>query len=150
MNDKLKSDITIELDNLYSIVSEMNEILKQKNSNSENIRIRAIGSILHDYYCGVEKIFKRIAINIDKSLPQDLDWHKKILNQMSNPFENKRNAVIDEKLTSTLKEYLTFRHLFRNIYGFKLSWEKVEPLCIKLDDIHKEVIKNIQTFLNNE
>ena len=57
MNDKLKSDITIELDNLSSIVSEMNEILKQKNSNSENIRIRAIGSILHDYYCGVEKIW---------------------------------------------------------------------------------------------
>lgn len=148
MKDKLASNITIELENLSRIVSEMNELLKEKNSNSENIRIRAAGSILHDYYCGVEKIFKRIAINIDESLPQGLDWHKQLLNQIGNAFENKRNAVIDEKITVMLKEYLTFRHLFRNIYGFKLSWEKIEPLCIKLDDIHKEVIKSIKNFLN--
>lgn len=148
MKDKLASDIKIELENLSRIVFEMNELLKEKNSNSENIRIRAAGSILHDYYCGVEKIFKRIAINIDESLPQDLDWHKKILTQMSRAFEDKRNALIDEKLTLMLKEYLTFRHLFRNIYGFKLSWVKIEPLCIKLDDIHKEVLKSIESFLN--
>lgn len=148
MKDKLASDINIELKNLSRIVCEMNYLLPDKNINSENIRIRAAGSILHDYYCGVEKIFKRIAINIDKSLPQSLDWHKQLLNQMGNAFKNKRDAVIDEKITVMLKEYLTFRHLFRNIYGFKLSWEKIEPLCIKLDDIHKEVIKSIKNFLN--
>lgn len=148
MKDKLASDIKIELENLSRIVFEMNELLKETNNNSKNIRIRAAGSILHDYYCGVEKIFKRIAINIDESLPQSLDWHKQLLNQMGNAFENKRNAVIDENITVMLKEYLTFRHLFRNIYGFKLSWERIESLCIKLNNIHKKVLESIENFLN--
>ena len=48
MKDKLASDINIELENLSRIVFEMNELLKEKNRNSENIRMRAAGSILHD------------------------------------------------------------------------------------------------------
>ena len=31
-----------------------------------------------------------------------------------------------------LSEFLRFRHLFRNIYGFDLDWSRIEPLLTEL------------------
>ncbi|HZX48260.1 MAG TPA: hypothetical protein VFF47_03470 [Nitrospirota bacterium] len=40
---------------------------------------RAAGSILHDFYSGIEKIFRRIAAKIDRDIPSDEDWHTELL-----------------------------------------------------------------------
>lgn len=62
------------------------------------------------------------------------------------PIEGIRPQVIDEKLENDLEEYLRFRHLFRNIYGFELKWDKCQPLVEKLNIIIKELEEQIVKF----
>jgi hypothetical protein len=92
------------------------------------LETRADGSVLHDFYSVIEKIFKRIAARIDRDVPSGEDWHTDLLIRMAIFLDSIRPNVISENLKEQLAEYLRFRHLFRNIYGFELKWEKCKTL----------------------
>lgn len=147
MDRELKKDIEVELKNLERLVSEMKEIVNKVKNEPDFITTRAAASIIHDFYCGVEKIFERIAVNIDGSMPKGEDWHTKLLLQMTQPMNKRKTAVIDSEFVQDLKEFLRFRHLFRNIYGFELKWARIKPLCLKLNDAYNEFKVKIETFL---
>ena len=68
MDKKLKRAIKFELENIRRLVNEAKELHEKIGDAPDPIETRAAGSILHDFYCGVEKIFERIAVNIDKNL----------------------------------------------------------------------------------
>ncbi len=127
----LKADIDREMRNLDRLTREMDEILGEAPEGSA-VKVRAAGSVLHDFYTGVEKIFRQIAVRIDQDLPVGDDWHIQLLQRMAVPIEGIRPQVIDEALESSLEEYLRFRHLFRNIYGFELKWDRCQPLVKNL------------------
>ena len=61
----LKADIDHELRNLKRLAKELDDILTATKERSI-ARTRAVGSLLHDFYTGVEKIFSQIAIKIDQ------------------------------------------------------------------------------------
>lgn len=107
-----------------------------------------MGSILHDFYCGVEKIFERIALALDSELPQGSDWHSQLLVRMGSEIEGIRPAVIDKLLQSQLREYLRFRHLFRNVYGFALEWGKLQGLVNSMPEMFKQFQSELSTFFN--
>jgi hypothetical protein len=107
----LKADIDHELRNLKRLAKELDDILTATKERSI-ARTRAVGSLLHDFYTGVEKIFSQIAIKIDQDLPAGEGWHIQLLKRMTIPIEGIRPQVIDEKLENDLEEYLRFRHLF--------------------------------------
>jgi len=150
MRDKgLVDSIKIEIENLERLNNEMNELLKKIDKEPGFIEVRAAGSIIHDFYCGIEKIFERIALSIDKKLPEGENWHSELLSQMAKPCGRKRDAVISKELFENLKEYLRFRHLFRNIYGFELKWDRFKAISVKLDSIFKKVRHEIEGFLED-
>jgi len=142
--EALKKDIEIELKNLQRLTEEMEELMSKLPKPPGFIETRAAGSILHDFYCGIEKIFERIAVVIDQKMPEGEDWHKQLLKQMATPLEGIRKEVIKEDLFLELKEYLSFRHLFRHIYGFNLKWEQFSRLCYSIDFL-KEKLKFVVT-----
>ena len=125
----------------------MKKLLEFSKEERSFIEVRAAGSILHDFYSGIEKIFRRVAVSIDRSLPKDEEWHKELLSQMAEPVEGVRDKIISKDLTSKLKEYLRFRHFFRNIYGFELKWNKIEPLCLNLEEVFNSLNQEICEFL---
>lgn len=145
--EELKKDIAIELQNLERLAREMEELTDRFVDKPDFIETRAAGSILHDFYCGVEKIFERIAIQVDEKLPEGEDWHTKLLLQMAHPLKKIRGAVISQDLTGRLKEYLRFRHLFRNIYGFELRWERFKDLALSLNSLLGELKNEFGRFL---
>ena len=110
------------------------------------IQTRAAGSILHDFYCGVEKLFERIAFNLDGELPKGEDWHMELLLQMARSLEGIREPVISRELLSKLKEFLRFRHLFRHIYGFELKWSRFEKLALSLSSVLSELKDNLEAL----
>jgi len=55
----LKKEIEIELGNLERLAWEMEELTNRFVNNPDFIETRTGGSILHDFYCGVEKIFEK-------------------------------------------------------------------------------------------
>ena len=54
--DELRREVEIELGNLWSarLVREMEEVTGRFVNEPDFIATRAAGSILHDFYCGVE------------------------------------------------------------------------------------------------
>ncbi|HEY8884396.1 MAG TPA: hypothetical protein VIO35_03715, partial [Chloroflexota bacterium] len=59
-----------------------------------SLELRAAGSILHDFYNGVERVFERIATAIDQDLPSAPNWHVDLLDRMAYPIPEVRPAVI--------------------------------------------------------
>ncbi len=138
------SEIEKELDNLNELRKEMKEI----KSGESTILKRSMGSILHDFYNCCERIFKKVAIEINGGYEDIEKWHKALLFKMTIPIKGLRPLVISEELAAELDEYLAFRHVFRNIYGFELKGERIGYLARKFDKVANRFIKDIKDFLS--
>lgn len=138
---------TSSLDELCSQINLFINKVEQADEESKIFYKRTAGSILHDFYTGIEKIFREIGIRMDKSLPKGENWHIELLKSMATP-QKKRNTVISQELMEKLKEYLGFRHLFRNIYGMELEWDKLKILLTKIrQDVWKRFKVEINLFV---
>lgn len=137
------SEVEGELGNLYELVKEM-KIIKSEDSI---IFRRSKGSILHDFYNCCERIFKNIAIDINGGQEDTERWHKALLFKMTIPVKELRPAVISEELAAELDEYLSFRYVFRNIYGFELKGDRIDYLARRFDKVAGRFIKEIKEFL---
>jgi hypothetical protein len=145
----ISAEIEKELDNLDELRKEMRGI---KSEQSIILR-RSMGSILHDFYNCCERIFKKIAIDIDGGYEDTEKWHKALLFKMTIPIKGLRPFVVSEELAAELDDYLSFRHVFRNIYGFELKGKRIDYLSKNFDKVADRFIKEIRaflTFLNKE
>jgi hypothetical protein len=145
----ISAEIEKELDNLNELRKEMRGIKPEKSI----ILRRSMGSILHDFYNCCERIFKKVAIDIDGGYEDTEKWHKALLFKMTIPIKGLRPSVISEELAAELDDYLSFRHVFRNIYGFELKGKRIDYLSKKFDKVADSFIKEIRaflTFLNKE
>jgi hypothetical protein len=86
---------------------------------------RAVASMLHEFYNGVERILERIAVGLGEGVPQGSYGHADLLVQMATAREGVRPAVVDEALRARLKDYLDFRRFFRHAYGYTLEWSQL-------------------------
>ena len=142
----LQLSIEDELSKLKLLDKEKDGLLKKKPSN---YILRAGGSILHDFYTGIEKIFESIAKEVDRRIPIGEEWHSELLHQMTLDIPGLRPPVISLNTEKRLREYLGFRHLFRKRYGFELDWEKMKRLLIKISQTLFDLEKEIKVFFNS-
>ncbi len=117
------AEIEEEISNLRILAEEFQN-LKEDN----RFYLRIASSIFHDFYSGVEKIFKKIAEDLNGGLPNSDNWHKELLHEMSMEITELRPVVIQKDTEEKLLEFLKFRHLSRNNYGFSLKKEKMTHL----------------------
>lgn len=116
-------------------------------SIDDSAAVRIIGSILHDYYSAIESIFKTVAINIDKSSHHGDQWHKELLKQMTLDVPGLRIPVISTETVQKLNNYRSFRHVFRNVYGFELSFSRIKELLELLPDTSVSIKKDLDNFI---
>jgi hypothetical protein len=139
----LKFSTKDEINKLEMLDKEKNALLKRQPSNYV---VRAGGSILHDFYTGIEKIFESIAKEVDKRLPVGEEWHSELLHQMTLDIPGLRPQVITAGMEKKLREYLGFRHLFRKRYGFELDWQKLKKLLLAMPQIRSSLDNEIGKF----
>ena len=139
----LQLSIKDEINKLELLDKEKNALLKRHPSNYV---VRAGGSILHDFYTGIEKIFESIAKELDDRLPAGEEWHAELLHQMTLDIPGLRPQVITAKTEKNLREYLGFRHLFRKRYGFELDWRKLKRLLLGMPQIRSNLENDIGKF----
>lgn len=137
------SEIKKELQNLQELRTEMEKIKTEQGI----IFKRSKGSILHDFYNCCERIFKKIAIELNSGYEDSERWHKNLLYRMTLPLEGIRPRVISDELAAELDDFLAFRHLFRNIYGFELKGDRIDYLSYKFDRIAERFKQEIEAFL---
>ena len=104
---------------------------------------RARGSILHDFYNSAERIFERIAAELNGGVPNVANWHQQLVADMALTIPGLRPAVITDDLRNRLAEYRGFRHLFRNVYGSLLDDVRLrhleERLPRTMDDFQAQI-----------
>ena len=107
---------------------------------------KTIASDLADVYSGIERIFERIAREIDMQIPRGSRWHNDLLEQMAER-RPERPPVISLNTLSRLKELLDFRHKVNNIYRDELIYERAEEHAKPIGDLFATVSKELDTLI---
>lgn len=136
-------------------LTAINETLARIHRGLDNIEVvpiefrefieNTIATDLADVYKGIERIFERIAREVDRHVPTGAEWHKNLLAQMAAQ-RPERVPVISEQTFLRLEALLSFRHVVNNIYGEKLIYEKTEPHAKSIDALFANVSQDLKTF----
>jgi len=152
----LKAQIETELSNASQLIDE----LKNKNilhndtlgngwheNKNDSFTLRAVGSIIHDFYYSVENIFKLIAREIDEKIPEGPDWHISLLKQMALQLPGIRPPLVLPETLAFIDELRAFRHVFQNIYGFSLRSSRIEELLKIIVPTFNVLSQDVSSFL---
>ena len=140
---RLAAEIEHELQGLDALRDE----LAAAPRNDDTFTLRARGSMLHDFYGGIERIFVRIAEELNGGVPEGERWHRQLVTDMTLEIPGVRPAVIDTALANELGEFLRFRHVFRNIYGSLLQVERMRPLEERLPAVLAAFHRRMRAFM---
>lgn len=110
------------------------------------LALRGIGAILHDFYTGIEHIFETIAPELNGGLPAGEAWHRELLTNVTLDLPGIRPPILRGETARDLDEFLRFRHLFRNVYGFELEWARVRSLLEQVPLAWRAVEADLELF----
>jgi hypothetical protein len=145
---RLAAVIRADIDRLDRLVAEAasSAALFDRQPPSP-LELRGLGDILHDFYTGAERLFERISPVLNGGIPETRSWHRDLLETMTIPLPGVRPAVLDRETARMLDEYLRFRHLFRNTYGYELEWSRLRPLFEGLAGAWQKLRGDMTRFL---
>jgi len=143
----MKEEVELELAMLREHVDSM-AALRRKAAASppDMVETMALAAFLHGFYNGIENAFKRIAIHMDGGPPRGEAWHQKLLGNMART-GGCRPPVVCPGLAETLQGYLTFRHVFRHVYSYRLDWERMGDLVARCEDTLNSLERQLREFL---
>ena len=101
---------------------------------------------LHDFYAGLERIFRQVAATVDQSVPSGHDWHRELLRQMTVSLPQIRPQVLSVEAAKAIDEYLRFRHIVRNIYTFEFDPARIEHLVQRLPASFEQMQTELLAF----
>jgi hypothetical protein len=142
----LAAEIEGELTELEALGREIDRLQRRMGAGPDPLDVRAAGSILHDLYSGLERIFERIAAELDGGPPTGADRHVTLLRRMALPVDPVRPSVVSAGTAARLDDYLRFRHVFRNVYGRQLQWSRMRPLLDDAPTVLAEVAGELRGF----
>jgi hypothetical protein len=141
------SRIRQELADLERVVARAEQAMSlARNSTEHDLYLDSVALNLHDFYGGLERIFRHIATDVDQSLPGGPEWHRDLLRQMSIALSQVRPQILSANAVKGLDEYLRFRHVVRNVYAFKFDLERMEFLIRQLRPLFDQVRTELLFF----
>ena len=139
--------LAAEIDHELERLEQLRDELATAPRDDDTFSLRARGSMLHDFYSGIERVFVRIAEELNGGVPQGEQWRRQIVTDMSLEIPGVRPAVIEPDLARELGDYLRFRHVFRNVYGSFLEAERMRPLEERLPAVLAAFGTQMRAFL---
>jgi len=148
LDKKVIEKIYFEI-SLIEHLLKTHEILLQtcKQKEPDSTELAAIGTILHSFYNGVEKIFLFIAKIHNISIPVGEKWHRELVKKIA-ILTNSGKKFISDEILETILDYLGFRHYFRHSYDFQLNWDFLKDKTINLENNWNIIKKAIENFLH--
>lgn len=146
---ELISEIRDELELLERVAADIGNARREMKGHPELSAVyeESLALKLHNFYTGCERIFHTIADDMNGGAPSSFEWHKRLLKSMSLAIEGKRPPVISKAVEKELEEFLAFRHVIRNIYGFEIDSERLHGLLEKVRRVFGNFKKDIVKFL---
>ena len=148
--DELIQRITDERTKIDRTIGSIRELLQEIEGATPRHRKffeELTAKKLAEVYSGMERIFERIANEIDKQLPTGDLWHTDLLTQMAERHPE-RPPVITKGIQRKLGQLLRFRHKVNNIYGDELTYEKAEEHAKSITELFTAVSEELDTFID--
>jgi len=110
-------------------------------------RVSAItfAEIFDRYYTALETMFLRISQYYGNGLDSER-WHSDLLHKMTLNLPDVRQAMLEDKTTALLQEFLRFRHFRRYYFELEYDWDKIDFLNKKLDEAVPLVTRDLTRF----
>jgi len=144
--DRVRREVEFEFSELRKLLAEHNSLLAAVKEPEPDTAIRlALAATLSSFYTGVENVFRRIGKEIDHWLPSGESWHRDLLLSMTRPTPQ-RPPVISSELAEAIRQYLYFRHVFRQGYTFRLQWPKMADIAFRCEDTFGRLAGQVQAF----
>jgi hypothetical protein len=145
---EIASDIHAELKKIAELEQQIKAVRLQMPENPDltTIFYESLALKLHNFYTGCERIFQIVATDLNGGLPTSFNWHRRLLDRMAIPHPD-RPALLSPKTAQRLEEYLAFRHVVRNIYGFELKPERLDKLIADYAEVWQQFHQDIQMFI---
>lgn len=134
-----REKIEAELENVERVLADLPEPYSLKKLSS--LELAGVAALIHNFYNGVENVFKQLVISKGLSIPQGPSWHIELIEICV------ANQIISRTTSDTLKEYLSFRHFFSHAYSFDVDVERLAPLVEQIEEVHKNLINDISKAL---
>jgi len=131
----LAARILSEINDLNTVVKRAIQGWERTKTKNDDYYLDGVALNLHGFYSGLERVFEKIALAVDGSVPSGANWHRELLNQMSIEVPSIRPAVISGGLRKDLESYLGFRHVVRNVYTYHLNPDKLEALVTQVQAV---------------
>ena len=119
------------------LLEESRNDLRGVGGIPSRLEVRGVASVLHDFYSGVERVFERIAVELDGELPRGGDWHSQLLNRMEVEVEGVRPPVLTSHLAERLRPFLRCG---------QLRWERSTELLAEADEVWPLLEQQMQEF----
>ena len=134
--DRIRQEL-VRIDRVVSRCSEAMAHARTQDNSSFYMESAALN--LHGFYNGVERVFELILRHLDGGRWKGERWHREVLDRVAQVQEGIRPPVISGDIHDSLVEYLGFRHIARNIYGFDLRVPGVAELVEGLEPLWKRL-----------
>jgi hypothetical protein len=144
----LAGDIQTELTHLRRLANDIAAVHAEIARDPAHARLfyENLALKLHNFYTGCERIFQMVVSELNGAPPFGFDWHRRLLDRMGATWQE-RPPLLSLQSVDNLREYLAFRHIVRNIYGFELDEERVERLVSRYPTVWSMVETDIQKFV---
>lgn len=145
---RLAAALEAELVQVSLVVQEAEEALRDFDAITPPRReLRGIAGILHDFYTGAERVFLKIAGELEGGAPSGVSWHRDLLEGMVLDIPEVRPPVLSASTAHALDEFMRFRHLFRHSYGFDLEWPRVRALLDRVPVVWNDLRREVEAFI---
>jgi hypothetical protein len=137
-----------EVDKLLKIKQEVSSYqVEFADRPAETVRdLRGIASALTDIYQGAENAFQRIARTTKEGIPSGGEWHRLLLDQMTQGVPEVRPPVIGNPTRQALEDFRKFRHRVRHTYGFDLGWKDIGELLQVAENVIALLVNDLESF----
>ena len=142
------NDELVKIEDTLTRIHRGLEKLKEVPDDVTEFIENTITTDLADIYSGIERIFERIANEVDGHLQRGSRWHKNLLEQMTRQ-RLERPPVISENTALQLEKLLNFRHKVNNIYGKDLVYENTLVHAETIDELFKNISQDLKTFTDS-
>jgi len=151
----VKARLISEMENIESLKEELRRKgwlenqrrAKTALAKADSFVLRGLASVFHDFYTAVEKIMEIVAREIDEKMPAGNNWPRDLLRQMTLDVASVRPCLFSAPTAEMLDEFRSFRHVFRNVYGFNLSAERLYSLLLRFPQTAGRVEEEVKAFI---
>ena len=144
----LAGRIRQEIGELTTVIARAERASRSARHGGEeaDLYVDAAALNLHDFYSGLERVFRQIAAIVDHSVPSGGEWHRDLLQQMCIEIPGLRLAVLSPETCATLEEFMRFRHVVRNVYAYQLDGERIQKLVRDAGTVLGQITTELDQF----